>query len=425
VTSIVSKLQRNLRICQKPGDRTRPFSSQSRPKLRILILSYEFPPLGGGAGNATAELVKALEGWPDWEVRVVTSSIDHFRQEAYTQNSRVYFLPISKRKDRIHYQSNMELLRYNFSCHYFLRKFLREERFDICHAVMTVPSGLNAWLYRAQIPYIVSLQGSDVPGYSDRYSVLYRFITPVIHRIWKDSLGVVSNSAALRTLALSSAPLQKVDVITNGIDNTKFMPPDPSERRERNRIVCVGRLIERKGVRELLEAFKKVAAKIENVQLDLVGGGILEKSLKQRAREMGIRDKVAFHGSVPRDKVHQHLKRSSLFVLPSHNEGMSNALLEGMACGLPIVVTDTGGTSELLRENGLLVPKNDPCKLAEAMLEILSDDNKLRSMGETSRQISKTYSWRSMAEQYIALYLKALSSSEQQNKGKQNKTSFG
>jgi glycosyltransferase involved in cell wall biosynthesis len=83
---------------------------------------------------------------------------------------------------------------------------------------------------------------------------------------------------------------------------------------------------------------------------------------------------------------------------------MSNALLEGMACGLPVVVTDTGGTLELVRDNGLIVPKRDPAALAMAILEILSDEEKRIRMAQSSLSIARAFSWREMARQYRELY---------------------
>jgi glycosyltransferase involved in cell wall biosynthesis len=107
---------------------------------------------------------------------------------------------------------------------------------------------------------------------------------------------------------------------------------------------------------------------------------------------------------VAHDEIPEYLRRAALFVLPSHAEGMSNALLEGMACGLPIVVTDTGGTAELLKDNGLVVPKKNPAAIAEAIIEILGDEKKRVEMGEASLKIARTFSWKAMARKYMELY---------------------
>lgn len=379
--------------------------------MRILILNYEFPPLGGGAGNATAGLVRALEGVPDTEVVVVTSSLDDFQVEhrGLSDNSTIYRLPIGKKGKNIHFQSNKDLLRYSFECYRFLRKLLAEESFDLCHAVMTVPGGVNAWLIRRKVPYLVSLQGSDVPGYSARFKLLYAFLTPIIHRIWKDSRGVISNSEVLRDLAWQSAPEQSIDVIPNGIDRHRFFPGEGmSATLEKLRIICVGRLIERKGVWELLEAMPKVLARVPNAHLDLAGSGDLKQALADRISSMDLNDAVTLHGPVPQEELPVLLRRASLFALPSHAEGMSNALLEGIACGLPVVVTDTGGTKELLDGNGLVIPMKDPDSLADAIIEILSDESKRSAMRKASLKVADRYSWEALGASYLEMY-KAIS----------------
>ena len=376
--------------------------------MRLLILTYEFPPLGGGAGNAAAELVRSLGDRPDLEVVVVTSSMGEYEvaKQTFTPNSTIYYLPIGKNKGNIHFQTNAELLKYSWACHRFLKKLLKTESFDHCHAHMTVPAGVNAWWFRKRVPYLVSLQGSDVPGYSVRFKRLYTVLTPIIHHVWKAATHVVSNSTGLRELALESAPQQPVDVIPNGIDRELFSAGDEGVvKNDKLHVICVGRLIERKGLWELVKGFRTVLNEMPNTHLDLVGTGILDEPLKQWIHEHDLADDVTLHGPVEHDVVPQLLRRSALFVLPSHAEGMSNALLEGMACGLPVVVTETGGTRELIEGNGLVVPKESPEALSQAILEILSDDKKRGEMVQASLRIAESFSWDTMARKYMDLYV--------------------
>jgi len=342
---------------------------------------------------------------PDLEVVVVTSSIGRFSVELNTLslNSTIYRLDIGKTAGNIHYQTNGELLRYNFECYRFLRKLLRRESFDLCHSIMGIPAGINAWLIRRHVPYLISLQGSDVPWYSERFKTMYTVLTPIIHRLWKESSGVISNSETLRKLAWKHAPSQQIEVITNGIDRETFSPGDERDT-EKKRIICVGRLIERKGIRELLEAMPSILKKIPNAHLDLVGTGDLDASLAEQIEGSGLSAHVTMHGSVDHDELPVLLRRASVFALPSHAEGMSNALLEGIACGLPVVVTDTGGTAELLDGNGLLIPIQSPPAIADALIEILADEKKREQMAEASLRVADRYSWHRMAREYFKIY---------------------
>ena len=374
--------------------------------MRLLILGYEFPPLGGGAGNATAELVRSLESYRDMEVVVVTSSDGEARvdRNGFTSNSVIHYVSVGKSGRGIHYQSNLELARYVVAADRFLRRLVKQQSFDCCHAIMTVPAGINAWLLRNHCSYVVSLQGSDVPGFSGRYRALYPILRPMIRRIWNDSKGVVANSGGLRDLALRSAPRQAIDVIPNGIDTDKFRPSNGTNQAEGPRIICVGRLIERKGIRELVDAFRQVIARIPAARLDLVGEGKLEDEVRARVAGYGLEHAVVVHGALDHDQLPQLLQRAAVFALPSHWEGMSNALAEGIACGLPVVVTDTGGTAELVDGNGRVVPIKDTDGLAAALIELLSDDTLRRQMGERSREIALRYSWQAMTASYVRLY---------------------
>jgi glycosyltransferase involved in cell wall biosynthesis len=371
------------------------------------MLNYEFPPLGGGAGNATLELVRALGSVHDLEVVVVTSSVAGYevKRNTLTPNSVIHYLPIGKEGGNIHYQTDAELVRYIIRCRSFLNNLLRTEAFDLCHANMTLPAGLNAWVVRKTMPYIVSLQGSDVPGYSRRFSLAYKVLTPIICKIWRDSRGVISNSAGLRDLALRAAPQQPIAVMPNGVDRKLFTPEENTvEEPEKLRVICVGRLIERKGVWELLEAMPRVLRSIPNAHLDLAGGGILERPLREKLERDGLRDHVTLHGNVPHAQLPMLLHGASLFALPSHAEGMSNALLEAISCGLPVVITDTGGTRELFEDNGLIVPQRDPEALARAIVQILSDPQRRAAMRQASLRVAERYSWETMGAQYLDYY---------------------
>jgi len=126
--------------------------------------------------------------------------------------------------------------------------------------------------------------------------------------------------------------------------------------------------------------------------------------LKSLAKEMGIAEKVTFLGFQEHSRMPQHYNEAHLFVLPSKNEGMSNTILEAMACGLPIVTTPTGGTSELIKGNGILIPLEDHQAITQAVLKIMADPELMKSMAEKSRQIALEFGWRKQAMRYVNVY---------------------
>ena len=378
--------------------------------MRILLLNYEYPPLGGGAARATQNMVHSfITIYPDLEVDIVTSSTGGYEEEALSPVVSIFKLDVGK-KGEIHYQHTMELLRYLFKARAFVKKLLRTRKYDIIHAFFAVPAGFIAWRLGKQAPYIVSLRGSDVPYFNDRFNILYHFLTPLLRIILCNAAKVTANSILLKELANRSFPRVPISVITNGID-TDFYTPAISFPVSPFNILFVGRLIQRKGVNYLLQAFAKLRMEKEAV-LTIAGTGNLNDVLKKQTDELCLTDSVYFLGELRGKDLLKAYQSANVFVLPSLNEGMSNALLEAMACGLPVIVTDTGGTKELVSANGIIVEKKSADALYNALLKLSTSPDQCIEMGKKSRKIAENMSWNNMAEQYYELYQATLKTGE-------------
>lgn len=368
--------------------------------MRILMLNYEFPPLGGGAANATAHLLREFAAVPQLSIELVTSSTGSARVESFSENISIHFLDIHKRGS-LHYQSYRDLLVYSWKAFRYARRLVRERTYDLCHAFFGIPCGHIA--RKLRVPYIVSLRGSDVPFFNERFRYLDRFLfRRMSRRIWRDARCVVANSKGLRELALTSAPSQKIEVIYNGVDTELFRPAP--RRTDGLRVVCVSRLIKRKGIDYLIRAISELRG--EDVSLVVAGTGNMERELRALARKTGVADRIHFSGFVPHDQTAKLYQESSVFCLPSNNEGMSLTVLEAMACGLPVLVTDVGGSAELLEDgrNGFLLQKQSPSDIAEKLRAYLENPGLLTEHGTRSRQIAETMSWHRTASAYKELY---------------------
>jgi glycosyltransferase involved in cell wall biosynthesis len=142
----------------------------------------------------------------------------------------------------------------------------------------------------------------------------------------------------------------------------------------------------------------------------IVGDGNEKPSLEQLTLGLGLEDKVVFTGAVPHKDVLQYYHKANVFVLPSLNEGMSNTMLEALACGLPLIATDTGGTKEILADgrNGFIVRMRDSNDLAEKLEKLVLDPSLVERMGQESLRIAKELSWESVAKGYVELYQKTI-----------------
>ena len=374
-------------------------------KLHVLFLNYEYPPLGGGAANATRQLLLEFSSTHEVMVDLVTSSANCLLSvEQVSQDITVHRLPVSKRD--IHYWRIGEILSYLSRANKYINTELSPRQYDLAHAFFALPSGLLCYRHRDTLPYIVSLRGSDVPGFNRRLAMHYTFLKPLVKRVWSGAASVIANSDDLRSLALKTNPLQQVDVIANGVDTRDFQPPRDSVRREGPlRILAVSRLTERKGLDIIIRALPKILEK-KDVVIKVVGDGDLRDYLQNLAIELGVQSKVDLAGYVPHDELPELYHQADMFVLPSHWEGMSNALLEAMACGLPTIVTNTGDSNKLIKDNGLIVQENTPESWSAAVLQLADEPDARENMGQASRRIAQEYSWANVARRYLDVYRK-------------------
>jgi L-malate glycosyltransferase len=381
--------------------------------IRILFLNYEYPPLGGGAGTASSNILQEFSKIPGLEVDLITSSHDdNFHLEEIGNNVKIYKLPIGKNKKNLHFQSQKDLLVYSWKAYWYSKKLIKHNNYSLTHSFFSVPCGFLSMLFKIQneIPYIVSLRGADVPGYSERFSGIYYFLKPLIKLIWKKADAVVSNSNGLRDLALKSKLDQKIDVIYNGTDIQNFKPDEKLKDKEKFIITLGGtRVTERKGIKYLIDAVHELSQKYPQVNVTIIGEGSEKERLENLAEKLKIRDRINFLGRVDYKKIAAYYQEASVFILPSLNEGMSNAMLEALASGLPILATDTGGTKELVHdgENGFIIKMKNAKDIADKIEKLINDRELLQKMGEVSRGYAENMSWEKVAGEYYELYKKS------------------
>lgn len=235
------------------------------------------------------------------------------------------------------------------------------------------------------------------------------------HRLIRHMDLVCGNSHAVtRQLAEEGVPLERLRLIYNGISAL----PSRAGLRDATRraldigedifvIVVIANLIPYKGHADLLDALSLIRSDLPQRWLLLVAGrddGI-GVSLERHARDSGIADNVMWLGLRP--DVPELLAAADLSVLPSHQEGFSNAIIEAMAAGLPMVVTDVGGNSEAVvdGQTGYVVPARDPRALAEAILRMARDPQRAE-FGKRGRQrVAQHFSLNACIDAYEALYL--------------------
>jgi glycosyltransferase involved in cell wall biosynthesis len=202
-----------------------------------------------------------------------------------------------------------------------------------------------------------------------------------------------------------------ISMIPNGVDSRNFKPLKTIPLTKNKVVTYVGRLHEQKGVEYLIHGWRMLTEKFKlsgssfDLHLNIIGEGPLLEKFVTLAEELKIVNSVHFLGSV--DNVEEYYHLSDVFVNTSLYEGISNSLLEAMACGLPIVATNISGNNELIQDdyNGLLVPSKDTVTLTKAIEYLLTDSVKAKKLGAEARKtIEIRYACNVVAKEYMDLY---------------------
>jgi glycosyltransferase involved in cell wall biosynthesis len=229
---------------------------------------------------------------------------------------------------------------------------------------------------------------------------------------------VTANAEAVRDFVHDNegCSKDKMVVIPSGVDTDRFRPLPSGDYKtrlglnpDRPVVGVVTRMRVRKGVEEFLRAMELVRERFPGTQAAIVGEVTLDAELQGLVDASGLGEDLLLLGR--RTDMPEVFSAFDMLVLSSHDEGMSNAILEAMSMELPVVATDVGGTGEVVRhlESGLLVPAKEPVPLAEAMAEVLGDPTRGQAMGRLGRQIVVDgFSARSMVLQMESLYVTLL-----------------
>lgn len=375
--------------------------------MRLLFVNYEFPPVGGGAAYASLATARELVAMGH-QVDFLTTRTRGRTVDEQSEGIGVHRVRSFRRG--VHQSGLMGAASFLGFAATRLRQLARADAYDAYHYYFSLPTGLLSCLpgrHRSR-PYVVSLRGSDVPGYDCDLRWPHRMLLPVTRHIWRSASRVVANSADLRRLALISSPDTTIDVILNGID----LPAEVASRRDTRaglRVLSVSRLIARKGLDTLIKAVQRTAPGL--LSLDIAGEGPNEAELRQLARSCGVADRVRFHGFVDRAALAKLHAQADVFVLASRAESCSMALLEAMAAGLPVIATNVGGNAEIVRQgsNGLLFELQGAEEQLAAALRTLADAPALRHSFAVANRwaVRERFSWRAVAQRYERIFSNA------------------
>jgi glycosyltransferase involved in cell wall biosynthesis len=271
---------------------------------------------------------------------------------------------------------------------------------DLIHANWTFSAFaayLGAPIHRR--PMVCTVQGSDV--YRAARIPVAGFLS---RRALRSARKVIALSASLAEGARSlGVEPDRIAVIPNGVDAKRFYPNGVPREPV---LLFAGSLIERKGLRALLEAMAQIHRRHPDHRLVLIGDGPERQGLETQARDLGIGESVYFTGSLSPVEVARWMRRAELFVLPSLEEGQGVALLEALASGTPGVAGRAGGIPEILSpEWGELVEPGNAQTLAKTIMGLIDAPARRQAMGSTASSVVRAeYDWPVIARRILEVY---------------------
>ncbi len=370
--------------------------------MKILVLNYEFNPLGGGASPVSHEIAKGIVKLRH-DVDVVTMHYKGLPSHEIVDGIHVYRVKCLRRKKET--CETHEMISYVFSAILFLKKLMKGKKYDICHCHFIIPTGVVALWAKKKfgLDYVITTHGSDVPGYNpDRFQIQHKFTKPLISKICESAKKICSPSLYLSNLIKEKIGHFDIKHIPNGIDLDIFKL-DLSKPKE-NIILTTGRLLKRKGFHTLIKAVHDIELPFE---VHIAGDGPYRKELEEMAK--GSKTKIVFHGWIEKGsrKLLELYEKASIYVLVSSSENASIALLEGMVAKAVVITTNVSGCPETVGDSGFLIDYNNDKKLKEILIKLSKDKSLILQFSKMAyERLVNNFLW----EQIVADYIKVLRS---------------
>ena len=366
--------------------------------MRILTLSYEYPPLGGGGAKVVFGLSRELARLGH-EIDIVTMGYGDLARQESSGGVAIHRLRQTRRDNTICHTS--EMVRHELRALPAVLRLIKQNNYDLNHSHFIFPDGFCALAAQkiTGLPYLLTVHGSDVPGYNpDRFTNQHKMLQPVWQAVVGGARRLVCPSAHIRSLVLAQRRTANTCIIPNGLDPERL----DSQRKKEPRILVVTRMFRRKGVQKLIEAVKDSKLPLE---INIVGDGPYLPQLRELAE--GSATPIKFWGWLDNDskELKDIYETSSIFAFLSASENFPINLLEAMAAGMAIVTTPETGCGEVVDDCAIKVNPDAPEEIRDALMTLTQDPKMCAELGQRARQrLEQHFTWRSIAAQYDSLY---------------------
>jgi glycosyltransferase involved in cell wall biosynthesis len=338
--------------------------------MKILILNYEYPPLGGGAGLISKHIAEGLAAQGN-QVSVLTTWYAGEEENTILQDGNLRIFRVKSLRGSAYKSSPREMLSWVRHSRRFLNIHLKDHHYDLCFANFAIPGGLVAYPLKRyfKIPYVIISHGHDIPWFFPKQMWFYHlmFYWP-LRRICASAEALFVQSGSMLQNArrfIGKRNPEKVILIPNGADFHRFSPGEQAKG-ERFRILYSGRLVKQKGPMNFMKIIKEFRNYGNPFEVLVTGDGNMRSAMMQYARRNKLMGHFRFVGWLSKEEMPAAYRSAHCMIAPSLNEGMSMATNEALASGLYVFVSGVSCNETLINPgvNGELININDPVAAA-------------------------------------------------------------
>lgn len=374
--------------------------------LRILILNYEYPPLGGGAGIVTKHLAERFAA-RGYQVHVVTAWFSG--EPEFSSEGNLTIVRLKSRRKYTYKSNPLEMISWAGKALEYFKQLPDTRLFDVCLANFTMPGGMVAKYVRKrwQIPFAILSHGHDIPWFAPKQMLAWHIVAfPWIRSIMHISSRNIILTKELKSVAdkfIGEKDADKNIVIPNGMLMDQYKSGFDSNKKV-IQILFVGRLVEQKDPLTFIKACKAINALNIPVHYTMIGDGPLKSQVEKLAMQLDIRN-IEIMGQVSHYDVLKAYEKTDILILPSREEAMSMVILEAVSRGIYVISTAVSGNAHLIEENvnGNFVQFGQPQSISHAVADFYYNKflKDYQYPEDLIIKLFDRYSWEKVVDQYL------------------------
>lgn len=375
--------------------------------MRILVLTHEFPPVGGGGGRAAFDTCRGLVKHGH-EVHLLTAHMKGLPEHENVDGYQVIRMPSLRRQP---YKADLlAMVGFIVAGIWVGLGQIRNWRPDIIHVHFAVPAGPIAWFLSrlSGVPYVITAHLGDIPdGVPQKTSNWFRWIYPFTPAIWRRASQVVAVSEFSRQLALKHYPVD-IKVIPNGVD-LNVLNPGTIEVNKPPQITFAGRFVSQKNPDRMV----RILAQLSDLdwKCKMLGDGPLRDEVKREIANADLEDRFTLTGWVTPVDVTDSFRDCDILFMPSSAEGLPIVGVQALAMGLAIVGSRVGGFIDIVEQgkNGYLYSPENIGAMQNVLRDLISNHETLFKFRKQSRKFAERFGIERVVEEYIQIFEKVIS----------------